>query len=152
MPQEERAGILEGFSADRSNLIPILQAVQRAEGHLSPGALEGIARKLRISENEVHGVASFYAQFRFHPPGDHHVHVCMGTACHVRGGEQILNTLEHRLGIRAGQTTPDRRYDLNRVACLGCCALAPVVKIDDAVHSQLTVLELRRIMDGYDQA
>ena len=98
------------------------------------------------------GVATFYAQFRFHPPGKHHIHACMGTACHVRGGQQLLNTLEHRLGVRDGETTPDRQYDLNRVACLGCCALAPVVKIDEKVYSQLSVLKLRELLDEYDQA
>ena len=86
---------------------------------------------LGSSENEVFGVATFYAQFRFTPPGRHHLRVCLGTACHVKGGVQMLETLERRLGVAPGETTPDGEYDLERVACLGCCALAPVVTVDD---------------------
>jgi NADH-quinone oxidoreductase subunit E len=76
----------------------------------------------------------------------------MGTACHVRGGEQLLNSLEWRLKVKEGETTPDKKYDLNRVACLGCCALAPVVRINDTIYSQMSVLKLKGVMDEYDQA
>jgi len=141
--------ILEEYPGARGDLIPMLQAIQDAHGFLSPDAIRQVARKLRLSDNEVHGVASFYAQFRFTPPGEHHLHVCMGTACHVRGGQKLLDILEHDLGISEGETTPDERYDLNRVACLGCCALAPVVKLDDEVHSQLTVSGLRKVLDDH---
>ncbi len=144
--------LLEGFVSSRENLIPILQRVQDAEGFLSPEAISVVARKLRITENEIYGVATFYAQFRFHPPGEHHIHVCMGTACHVRGGEQLLNSLEYHLKIGAGETTEDRKFDLNRVACLGCCALAPVVKIDDDIYPQLNVLKLRGVLDEYENS
>ncbi len=143
--------LVESFPSGREYLIPLLQKIQEAEGYVSKEAVRLIAKRLKISENVIFGVASFYAQFRFHPPGKHHIHVCMGTACHVRGGEQLLNTLRHRLGIKEGETTPDRKYDLNRVACLGCCALAPVVMLDGKVHSQLNVLKLRELMDEYDK-
>ena len=152
MAAETAVSVIEEFPGKREDLIPVLQRVQGIEGYLSPDTIHLISRKLRISENEIYGVATFYAQFRFHPPGRHHIHVCMGTACHVRGGQQLLNTLQYRLGITDGETTPDRMYDLNRVACLGCCALAPVVMLDDKVHSQLSVLNLRRLMDECDQA
>ncbi len=143
--------LVESFPSSREYLIPLLQKIQEAEGYDSKEAVRLIAKRLKISENVIFGVASFYAQFRFHPPGKHHIHVCMGTACHVRGGEQLLNTLRHRLGIKEGETTPDRKYDLNRVACLGCCALAPVVMLDGKIHSQLNVLKLRELMDEYDE-
>jgi NADH-quinone oxidoreductase subunit E len=146
------SSVLDEFRGRPDDLIPILQRVQEVEGYLSPEAIHRISRKLKISENEIHGVATFYAQFRFHPPGEHHIHACMGTACHVRGGQQLLNTLEHRLGIKDGETTPDKKYDLNPVACLGCCALAPVVMIDDKVYSQMSVLKLRETMDECDKA
>ncbi len=144
--------VLDRFTGKRENLIPILQKIQEAEGFISVESVQHISRKLRISENEIYGVATFYAQFRFTPPGKHHIYVCMGTACHVRGGEQILNSLEYRLGVKEGETTPDKKYDLNRVACLGCCALAPVVKIDDEIYSQMSVLKMNGVMDEYDEA
>ena len=144
--------VLEGFTGNREDLIPILQKIQDAEGFIHPEAINLVSKKLRISENEIYGVVTFYAQFRFTPPGKHHIYICMGTACHVRGGEQLVNSLEYRLGITAGETTPDLKYDLNRVACLGCCALAPVVKIDENIYSQMSVLRLKGVMDEYDQA
>lgn len=148
----ETALVLGEYAGNREDLIPILQKVQYAEGFISPEAVTQISHMLRISENEIYGVATFYTQFHFHPPGEHHIYVCMGTACHVRGGEQLVNTLEYRLGIQAGETTEDKKYDLNRVACLGCCALAPVVKIDEKIYSQMSVLRLRDVLDEYDKS
>ncbi|MBU1023895.1 NADH-quinone oxidoreductase subunit NuoE [bacterium] len=149
MSEKNAASVLEKFSTRRENLIPMLQKVQEVDGFISPEAVKLISAKLRISENEVHGVSTFYAQFRFHPPGEHSIYVCMGTACHVNGGQQILNSLEYELGIKEGQTTGDKKFDLNRVACLGCCALAPVVKIDDNINSQLSVLKMREVLKLY---
>jgi NADH-quinone oxidoreductase subunit E len=137
------------FSPGRENLIPMLQRAQEVEGFISPPVVKKISHRLRISENEIHGVATFYAQFRFTPPGEHSIHVCMGTACHVRGGQQLLNHLNYDLKIKDGETTEDRKFDLNRVACLGCCALAPVVKIDDKIYSQMSVLKLRDVLEKY---
>ncbi len=143
--------VLDNSFGTREDLIPLLQEAQDIEGFISIEAVGLISRKLRISENEIYGVVTFYAQFRFHPPGEHHILVCMGTACHVRGGAQLSAYLEHRLGIPTGETTPDNKFDLETVACLGCCALAPVVKIDDTVHSQMSVLKLRKVLDEYDE-
>ena len=128
--------------------MPLLQRTQAVLGYLPPDAVQRIARRLRISESEVYGVATFYAQFRFTPPGTHRLRVCLGTACHVKGGVQMLDTLERRLGVHAGETTPDGEYDLERVVCLGCCALAPVVTLDKAIYGQMSVLKLQGIMDG----
>ena len=152
MGAQSISSILDESSLGRENLIPLLQKLQEIEGFISSETICAISRKLRISENEIHGVATFYAQFRFHPPGEHSIHVCMGTACHVHGGEQMLNSIKYRLQIKEGETTPDKKYDLARVACLGCCALAPVVKIDQKIYSQMTVLKLRGVMDEYDNA
>jgi NADH-quinone oxidoreductase subunit E len=137
------------FKGERGDLIPVLQRVQAVYGYLHPQAVRAVSRWLKISENEIFGVATFYAQFRFHPPGRHHVRICLGTACHVRGGEQILLTAEERLGVGTGETTPDGEFDLERVACLGCCALAPVVNVDDKVYSQMSVLKIQRILDEH---
>lgn len=135
------------FRGERGDLIPVLQRAQARAGYLRPETIRAISRWLRISENEIYGVATFYAQFRFHPPGRHHLKVCLGTACHVKGGEQILITARQRLGVDIGGTTADGEYDLDRVACLGCCALAPVVAFDDKIHSQMSVLKVQRILD-----
>jgi len=148
----ETSSVLENCAGNREDLIPLLQKLQDIKGFISPETVKQVSRRLRITENEIYGVATFYAQFRFHPPGEHHIYVCMGTACHVRGGEQLVNSLEYRLGIKDGETTPDGKYDLNRVACLGCCALAPVVKIDEKIYSQMSVLKLREVLDEYDNS
>ena len=129
------------------NLIPILQDVQEAFGYLPEGAISAVARLLRISEDTIYGVATFYSQFRFHRPGDHIIKVCLGTACFVKGAENLLEIVQSRLGIEPGQTTPDGRISLERVACLGCCALAPVVVVDDEVHGKLSPLKMDRLID-----
>jgi NADH-quinone oxidoreductase subunit E len=135
------------FRGERGDLIPVLQRAQDLVGYLRPDVIRTVSLWLRISENEIFGVATFYAQFRFHPPGRHHLKVCLGTACHVKGGEQILVTAQQRLGVDVGGTTADGEYDLERVACLGCCALAPVVSFDAKIHSQMSVLKVQRILD-----
>jgi NADH-quinone oxidoreductase subunit E len=135
------------FKGEREDLIPVLQRAQEQDGYLRPDAIRSISRWMKISENEIYGVATFYAQFRFHPPGEHHIKICLGTACHVKGGEQILVMAQQRLNVKTGETTADGKYDLDRVACLGCCALAPVVAFDDKIHSQMSVLKIQKILD-----
>jgi len=143
-------GVLEQFTAEAGSLIPILQRVQEGLGYLPEEAVQEIAEYLRLTESQVFGVASFYAQFRFIPPGRHSVSVCLGTACHVRGGERLMDLLQKDLGTEPGQRTEDGRFDLNRVACLGCCALSPVVKVDRDIHSNMTTLKLKGILDEYE--
>jgi len=142
--------ILERHPANRGSLIPVLQDVQEDFGYLSEEAVEELARLMGISANEIYGVATFYTQFRFKPPGRHTIQSCQGTACHVRGGQKILNELEQRLEITAGQTTADGQFDLQRVACLGCCALAPVVAVDGKVHAQVTAKKIPSVLSQYD--
>ncbi len=107
------------FEGSPADLVPVLQRTQEVLGYLSPDAVHRVARWLKLSESDVFGVATFYAQFRFSPPGRHRLRVCLGTACHVKGGVQMLETLERRLQVEAGETTPDGEYDLERVVCLG---------------------------------
>ena len=128
---------LEAFEKQRGNLIPILQMVQSKLAYLPPEALAMVAQHLNIPESEVYGVATFYNQFRFHPPGRHPIKVCLGTACHVRAGDIILENFERKLEISDGETTPDREFSIERVACVGCCALAPVAIIDETVHGHM---------------
>jgi NADH-quinone oxidoreductase subunit E len=100
-----------------------------------------------MSENEIFGVATFFAQFRFSQPGEHVIKVCLGTACHVKGGEQILDVLKRRLDVEPGESTADGRYQLERVACLGCCALAPVLAIDEKVYADTSVLRVHQMLE-----
>jgi NADH-quinone oxidoreductase subunit E len=134
----------------KDSLIPILQDVQKELGFISSDAVAAISRFLKISENEIFGVSSFYAQFRFNAPGRHSVRVCLGTACHVKGGETLRDNLEIGLGIKCGETTADQRFDLERVACLGCCALSPVVQVDGRIFSKVTVNRLSELLKYYE--
>ncbi len=134
---------------DHGDLIPLLQQVQERAGYVSAESVKEIAQALRVSENEVYGVASFYAQFRFNPPGRHSIKICLGTACHVRGGQKLLESLEREIHIKPGETTADGLFDLQRVACLGCCALAPVMQIDDQIYGRVTNTRLKRILESY---
>lgn len=141
---------LSQYSAKGSGLIPSLQNIQKEFGYLPTEAIDELGDSTGISANEIYGVATFYTQFRFNPPGEHTIRVCQGTACHVRGGHQILNKVEQRLKIKAGQTTEDQKFDLERVACVGCCALAPVVVVDNKVHAQMTVKKISSVLSQYE--
>jgi NADH-quinone oxidoreductase subunit E len=149
MPEKIQS-ILREYGRERDELIPILQGIQKEFGYIGPETVFAISRYLRITENQVYGVSSFYAQFRFTAPGRHSIRVCLGTACHVRGGGTLLEMLERGLGIRCGETTPDGRFDLERVACLGCCALSPVVQIDKDIYSRITVNKLTELLKNYE--
>jgi len=135
---------------DKSNLIAILQQVQKAEGYITSEAVSSISSHLTMSRSQIFGVASFYSQFKFNPPGRNSIRICLGTACHVQGGDFLLNALHSEIGISPNETTPDGRFDLERVACLGCCALAPVVMINDDIFSNMSVVKLKEILIGYE--
>jgi len=145
----EVESILAGYSRGRENLIPILQDVQERMGYLAEDALERISGFLDLSPHDVYGVATFYAQFRFNPPGKHHIKVCQGTACHVRGGNLILESVTRKLGIHDGETTEDLNFSLERVACFGSCALAPVVVIDNKVYARLTPKKTEKLIEEH---
>ena len=134
---ERIARKLADFEKQRQSLIPILQMVQKELSYLSAEAIKIVADHLKIPKSEVYGVATFYNQFRFQPPGKHPVKVCLGTACHVRAGDIILENFERKLGICDGETSDDREFSLERVACVGCCALAPVAVIGETVHGHM---------------
>jgi NADH-quinone oxidoreductase subunit E len=128
---------LEKFQTDRGQLIPILQWVQSRMAFLPAQAIEMVADHLDLSPADVFGVATFYNQFRFFPPGEHPIKVCLGTACHVKGADIILENFERKLAIQEGETTPNREFSIERVACVGCCALAPVTLMGDTVHGHM---------------
>ncbi|MBN2438653.1 MAG: NADH-quinone oxidoreductase subunit NuoE [Deltaproteobacteria bacterium] len=129
--------LLENFEQDRDSLIPILQEVQEKLGYISADSVNAISRYLDISINDVYGVATFYTQFRFTQPGHHILKICLGTACHVRGGQRIMDVVGRQLGIKPGETTPDYKFSLERVACFGSCALSPVVVVDGKVYGRM---------------
>ena len=123
--------VLDEAAGQRGMLIAVLQRVQEKLGYLPEEAMKMIAGRMSLSLNNVYGVASFYKHFHFKPRGKNIVKVCMGTACHVRGARSVLTEMEQQLGIKEGETTKDLSVTLETVGCVGCCALAPVVTIND---------------------
>lgn len=138
MEEELLEQILASFRGDRGELVPILQEVQDNLGYLPEKAMLDIARFIGVPESHVYSVASFYAQFRLLPLGKKRVAVCRGTACHIRGAPQILNTVEKTIGLKEGETSDDLEYTLETVACIGCCALAPCIRINREVSGEMT--------------
>jgi NADH:ubiquinone oxidoreductase subunit E len=130
--------ILVSFNGERNELVPILQEVQENLGYLPEKALLEIARFINVPESHVYSVASFYAQFRLLPLGRKRVAVCRGTACHIRGAPQILKTIEKTIGLKEGETSEDLEYTLETVACIGCCALAPCIRVNRDVSGEMT--------------
>lgn len=147
--EEKIEGCLKLFSEDRKNLIPLLQRIQDELAYLPKRAILRAAEHLGLTPGEVYGVATFYNQFRFNPPGKHPIKVCLGTACHVRGGEIILENFERKLGIREGETTTDREFSIDRVACVGCCALAPVALVGETVHGHMAPSKVEGLILGF---
>lgn len=143
------ASELTRLEKKRSNVIPVLQMIQERHAYLAPEAIRMVAEHLGMAACEVYGVATFYNQFRFQPPGKHQIKVCLGTACHVRGGDIILENFERKLGISEGQTTPDREFSVDRVACVGCCALAPVAIVDETVYGKVAPSKVEGLILGF---
>jgi NADH-quinone oxidoreductase subunit E len=144
--EEQLAHILTPDRKDRRYLIYLLQAVQRKLGYLSLEVMLKIAEFLDIPESAVYSVATFYNQFRFTPLGKHPVNVCMGTACHLSGGKLVLEAMARELKIEVGGITEDHEFSLDRVACVGCCALAPVVVIEDIVHPRMNTQKVEEVL------
>jgi len=128
-------------------LIPLLQMVQQEVGYLPRAAFRLLSARLGVPESRIYGVATFYAQFHLKPRGKYVVRVCQGTACHVRGGRQILEAVQEKLGIEPGDTTADLVFTLERVACLGACGLAPTMIINDETYGRLTPAKAQKILD-----
>jgi NADH-quinone oxidoreductase subunit E len=147
--EEKTRGIFRRLGSKRENLIPILQQIQEALGYLPSDAMVEVARFLNIPEIDVYSVVTFYNQFRLTPPGKHSIRVCMGTACHVKGGHITLEAWQRRLKIGPGETTPDREFDLDTVACVGCCAMAPVTVVDKKVEAKADPTRVDGILLSY---
>ena len=139
--------ILARYKGRRGAVIAVLQDLMSTYGYIPPEAVEAMSAELGVSQNEIFGVATFYSQFRFRPPGKHQLRVCLGTACHVRGAVSVLEELQRDLGIEAGDTTKDGLFSLETVMCLGACALGPVVILDENYHGQMTPAKARKLLD-----
>ncbi len=142
--------ILKNYGGHRENLIPILQEVQDKLGYLPGLAMEKIAKAIDIPSVDVFSLATFYNQFRLNPPGKHQIKVCMGTACYMVGGQIALDSFERRLNIKEGETTSDRNFSLERVACVGCCSIAPVVVVDDNIEGKVTPTRVDGLMLSFE--
>jgi len=138
--------IFSHHTGDRQELIPVLQETQDKFRYLPAAAMREIAKFLHIPESAVYGVSTFYAQFKLTPLGKKVVRICRGTACHVRGASKVLAEMEKQLGIKAGETTNDMEYTLETVACIGACALAPTMTIDNETYGKMTAKKVAEVL------
>lgn len=136
-------------NARRNSLIPILQEVQDELGYISKESVVEIGRHLNLPTSKIYGVTTFYNQFRFQPKGKYHIMVCRGTACHVKGSADVLNTMTKLLKITPGQTSRDGLFSLEVVACIGACGLAPVISVNGEFYSGLTPEKAENVIQTY---
>jgi len=141
--------ILEKFRGQDGALIPVLQEAQSIYGYLPEEVLARISRELKIPLSRIYGVVTFYAQFYLTPRGRHTVRVCRGTACHVRGGKNVLKAVQQFLGIEESETTADFKFTFETVACLGACALSPVLLVDKTYYGKLTPAKVEKVLKQY---
>jgi NADH-quinone oxidoreductase subunit E/NADP-reducing hydrogenase subunit HndA len=141
--------IFSRYEKKERYLIPVLQEAQEEYGYLPEEVMKEIALGLNLSLSQVYGVVTFYSQFHQQPRGNNIIRVCMGTACHVRGGDAILNAIRDELGIDAGETTDDLEFTLESVACIGACGLAPVIMVNDETYGRLTPEKVPEILATY---
>ena len=142
--------IVEPYLGKKEMVIPVLQKVQEHYGYLPRPALEGVSRLMRIPLSRLYGVATFYAQFKMKPRGRNIIRVCKGTACHIQGSPKIAERIEDILGVQSGETTDDLRFTLEEVACIGACALAPVIMVNDNPHGRLSPDKVKAVLDSYE--
>lgn len=141
--------IIRKYNSDRSQLVSILQDIQTEYNYLPLQALEKVSKKMNIPLSQIYAMATFFRAFSLKERGKHIVNVCLGTACHVRGGELILDTLQRQLNVKPGETTSDLRFTLDSVNCMGCCATGPVVKIDDEYFGHMTNDKVETMLSKY---
>jgi NADH-quinone oxidoreductase subunit E len=139
--------IIDKYQEKRTALISILHDIQDRHNHLPEGAMRKVALRLKMDLNDIYGVATFYKSFSLTPKGKHSVTLCLGTACHVRGGPKILRELKKQLNIEPGQTTADKQFSLNVVNCLGVCAIGPVMLVDRKFYGEMNSIKARRIIE-----
>lgn len=149
MDKERIDQIIDKHNSEASSLIQILLDIQSENHWLPKEALERVSEKLLIPLTRTMHIASFYKAFSLVPKGRHEVHICMGTACHVRGAKRVLETVEDLTGIKPGETDVDMKFSLETVNCLGCCALGPVIEINGKTHGKISVSETADVLNSY---
>ncbi len=142
--------VIKKYGKKESALIPILQDIQKNKGYLPEEELSIVASEVKVPLSRLFSLATFYNVFSLVPRGRHTVNVCLGTACHVRGGARLLDKLKRDLDVKPGETTKDKRFTLEAVRCVGCCGLAPVVVIDEKFHGKLNQKKLEKVLENYE--
>jgi NADH-quinone oxidoreductase subunit E len=142
--------IEDDYDNDQENLIMILQAIQRRYNYLPSPALNYLSTKIKVPLSRIYGVATFYSTFSLDPRGRNIISICLGTACHVRGGERVHERITETLGISDGETTEDMRFTLESVRCIGCCSLGPVVKINEDMHGRIAADKVKTVLEHYE--
>lgn len=148
--KEQLEEVLRKYQGKQGALIPVLQEAQEIYGYLPEEVMDAIGAGLKIPVSKIYGVATFYAQFHLKPRGRNIIRICLGTACHVKGGAKILEELEEVLQIKDGETTEDLKFTLESVACIGACGLAPVITINDDTHGRLAPESISKILEQYE--
>ena len=151
MDHQTTQEILEQNVNNRSGIIAILQDIQSSYNYLPKEELQYVSEKMDIPLIDLYGIASFYNTFSLTPRGKHLVQVCLGTACHVRGANRVLEEIKRRLGIEPGGTTEDKLFSLKTVNCLGACALGPIVVVDDEYHGNMRIQKVSAVLAKYDE-
>jgi NADH-quinone oxidoreductase subunit E len=149
MNHEKVSEILGKYQADESSLIAILQDIQEEYTYLPKDVLVQVSKDLNVPLSRVLSLATFFKAFSLKPKGKHPIHVCLGTACHVRGAQRVLEKFERELGIKSGETTADHEFSLDAVRCVGCCGLAPVVQVGEEVHGKITQTKVAGVIKKY---
>lgn len=149
MDHEKVSEIVGKYQADESSLIAILQDIQEEYSYLPREALIQISKEMNIPLSRVLSLATFFKAFSLKPKGKHPIHVCLGTACHVRGAQLVLEKFERELNIKSGDTTEDYLFSLDAVRCVGCCGLAPVVQVGEEVHGKITPAKVSGVIKKY---
>ncbi|MFQ6617829.1 MAG: NAD(P)H-dependent oxidoreductase subunit E [Fidelibacterota bacterium] len=141
--------IIERHGSHQSSIVAILQDIQHEYSHLPREILFDLSRSMNMPISQIYSLATFYKTFSLKPRGKHQVSVCMGTACHVKGGQRVLEKVERDLNVKTGETSSDMRFSLEAVRCLGCCGLAPVVTVGDDLYSKVSLTKVSRILKKY---
>lgn len=149
MDQERLDDIISRYEGEAYDLIPMLQDIQDAYSYLPKDELNEVAKRLGVPLTRIYSVATFFKMFSLIPKGRHQIKVCLGTTCHLRGGQRLLESVGHRLGVEPGYTTKDMQFSLDTVGCLGSCAQAPVVMIDDKYFARVTVDKVPKILKPF---
>ncbi|MFP3912502.1 MAG: NADH-quinone oxidoreductase subunit NuoE, partial [Desulfobacteraceae bacterium] len=143
---DQVSAIIEAHQNEKWGLIPLLQEVQEAVGYVPPEAIQPIAEALHLFPAQVEGVITFYAGFSLEPKGKYVIRVCRGTACHVKGGRSILRLMKKELGLKENETSPDYRFTLETVACLGACFLAPTMMVNRTYYGKLSPTKVQSVL------